>query len=374
MAVLPFAPTKSPIRIGFLSPHNPYDRCSFSGTAFFAAKALQGRPELAVRVLGHRPARFSDRLLRRPSPRISVDMLDLSDLDIVLGLVATPLLDDLAQQHPDMPFLHVTDATPAYLRDVYGWKIPFTADAAEARVAEKAAITIYSSEKIARRACRDLDLPALDHAVVPFGVNMDKLPEACPQKAALGELKLLFVGVDWERKGGDIAVAILDELRASGLPAHLTVIGALPDRHRAHPGITHTGFLAKSRRADTERLVAAYEDAHFLLLPSRGDCTPMVVAEAMSFGVPVLSSDVGGLSELVGGPGTGRVLPRYSPPGNWAAEIRGIISDPIAYSMMSDACFDRARSLLNWDQWAGTIADISAMNSALTGVRITSPP
>ena len=39
--------------------------------------------------------------------------------------------------------------------------------------------------------------------------------------------------------------------------------------------------------------------SHFLVLPTRADCTPHVVSEANAFGVPALSTRVGGLPGLV---------------------------------------------------------------------------
>ena len=119
-----------------------------------------------------------DRLLRRKSQMPRIPDMDLSGLDAVVGMVATPLLDELAAQS-NIPFLHITDATPAFLRESYGWAVPAEADHREARVAGQAAMTIYTSDVMAARAPADLGLPKLTASVLPFGVNFDHLPERC---------------------------------------------------------------------------------------------------------------------------------------------------------------------------------------------------
>ena len=157
----------TPLKLGFLCPYNPYDRLAFSGTASFAAQALEQQPGIDLRILGsHRPPGKFDRLLRRHPTEIKADQLDLDGLDAVVGLVATPLMEDLGRMHPRLPLFHVTDATPAFLRDAYGWAIPPDKDQREKRVAAHASATIYSSQVMARRAPADLELADSCHKVL----------------------------------------------------------------------------------------------------------------------------------------------------------------------------------------------------------------
>ena len=353
-----------PLKLGFLSPNNPFDRRSFSGTAFFAARALEQRPDIRLRILGpHRPPRALDRLLRRSNPKITADQVNTDDLDAVLGLVASPLLDQLMDRAPHLPSFHVTDATPAFLREAYGWKVPTEADAVETRVAARATKVIYSSPQITDRAARDLGLTDFAATSVPFGVNFDHLPPTCPKKPAFDRLNLLFVGLDWGRKGGDVAVATLDTLLARGINAHLTIVGRCPEAHRTHPHITYAGYLNKNRPRDADRLAALYSKTHVFLLPSRADCTPMVVTEAMAHGTPVLATDTGGIAMQIGGAGAGRVMAPFATPHKWAEIITEITADRAAYEMMSDAAFERAGRSLSWSSWAESVE--SCIRSAL---------
>lgn len=359
----------TPLKLGFLCPYNPYDRLAFSGTASFAAQALEQQPGIDLRILGsHRPPGKFDRLLRRHPTEIKADQLDLDGLDAVVGLVATPLMEDLGRMHPRLPLFHVTDATPAFLRDAYGWAIPPDKDQREKRVAAHASATIYSSQVMARRAPADLELADLLPTVIPFGVNLDDLPQTCPRKPPLNRLKLLFVGLDWVRKGGDVALAAIDQLNASGHFSELTVVGRCPERHRTHPAIVSVGFLNKTKPRSLTQLNALYRDAHLLLLPSRGDCTPMVVAEAMAHGTPVLATDTGGILEQIGGTGAGRTLPPLASPKEWAETILDMTSNPDGYALASDAAFDRSRTVFSWDRWAMGIENV--VRESLVGARV----
>lgn len=347
-----------PLTLGFLSPHNPFDLRAFSGTAFYAARALARLDGVQLRHLGnHRQPGILDRLRPARTPQTRFEDCDFTGLDAVVGLVASPLLDRMAETHPDLPFVHVTDATPRFLRDAYGWAVPDETDRIEARVVRKAAISVYSSEVLAERAPRDLGCPDMITAVQPFGVNSDAF--FFPPKSSLDKVNLLFVGIDWVRKGGDIAVAALDELLARGHDAQLTIVGRCPDRHRHHPAIRALGFLNKNRPREAARLARLYAEAHLLLLPSRADCTPMVVAEAMARGTPVLASNVGGIAAQIGGSGAGRVLDLHSTPALWAETILDMTADPDRYGFLSDAAADRARTCLNWDTWAEAIGSIA---------------
>ncbi len=71
----------------------------------------------------------------------------------------------------------------------------------------------------------------------------------------------------------------------------LTLFGRARDRGR--------GYLDKSRPKHAARLRALYAAAHLFVLPTRADCTPMVLAEAGAHGTPVLVTDTGGVGSLV---------------------------------------------------------------------------
>jgi glycosyltransferase involved in cell wall biosynthesis len=118
-----------------------------------------------------------------------------------------------------------------------------------------------------------------DHAekmpVIPFPENMpapdDEAVERAIADRTVDELRLLFIGVDWARKGGDRAMAVLEALRAQGVPASLTIIGGTPLTGEVPDGVRQLGFLDKSTPEGLAHLHGELLRSHFLLLPSRAE-------------------------------------------------------------------------------------------------------
>jgi len=102
---------------------------------------------------------------------------------------------------------------------------------------------------------------------------------------------ILFVGVDWERKGGPELLAAFREVRASVPEVELWIVGCTPPI--SDPGVRVFGRLQK------EKVAKYYADADVFCLPSRMDPSASVLAEAASYGLPVVATPVGGNPERV---------------------------------------------------------------------------
>jgi glycosyltransferase involved in cell wall biosynthesis len=360
------------VRVGFLSPHNPNDRAAFSGTVHHAARSLAQVPGLEVEVIGgYRPLPWHHRVSRRfrAERPVSLSRADFAAVDIVVGLVASPLLLQAADL-TRVPLIHLTDATPSFLRDVYGHDIPPAVDVQEARVLRACRRTIYSSDYMADRAVAEFGSLLRDRiGTVVFGTNCDNLPGTMPAKPGLGPVRLLWVGSRWVRKGGEIALSAARMLRAGGVDVHLTLVGDIPDTVRSAPGIEVVGYIDKSRPRDAARLRALYAEAHLFVLPTRADCTPMVLAEAGAHGTPVLVTDTGGVGSLVIDGVNGRLLAPGAAPADWATAIRTLTRDRATHAALCRASFEHARTRLTWQAWAQQIAALLRAEVAVEELR-----
>lgn len=353
----------APLRVGFLSVHNPYDRNCFSGTAYYMAQALRARDDTDLVIMGpHRPPRtgLAGKIFKRifGEQKAHFDRLDVAGLDVIIAPVASSLVAKFAEDLP-VPMVLITDATPAFLREFYGYDIPADADATETRALRFAQAAVYSSDYMADRARAEFaDLPEAGVFAIPFGINLDRLPPAPVVKPQPDPLQLLFIGQDWHRKGGDIAIDALDALLERGTDAELTVVGCSDPRADSHPNVTVLGYLNKNDPADNDRLTAALTEAHVFVLPTRADCTPMVIAEANAYACPVLVTNTGGIGSLMNEGTNGAMLPPGATGAEWADAIEAMTYDQTRYRALSQSSHAHCHAKLTWTAWADRITEV----------------
>jgi glycosyltransferase involved in cell wall biosynthesis len=191
--------------------------------------------------------------------------------------------------------------------------------------------------------------------VIPYGANLLTTPDADDIAQFLSrrharECELLFVGLNWERKGAQIAIETTSVLRKRGIDAHLTLVGCVPPHGFSVPDyVTITGKIDKTTQEGQDALAALYAQSHLLILPTRAECAAISLAEASAHGVPSLSTDVGGNSTLVKNGVNGHLFPLEAEPADYAGYALQLLGDSRKYSAMCWNSFERFQAELNWD-------------------------
>ena len=119
-------------------------------------------------------------------------------------------------------------------------------------------------------------------------------------------------------------------LRRTYPQARLTVAGSGPLREELGRAAAELGVAAAVRftgSLDNAGVAALYQDADLMLNPSRVDNMPISVLEALASGVPVVSTDVGGIPFLVEDGRTGLLI-RPGDPGAMAAAAARVLGEP----------------------------------------------
>jgi glycosyltransferase involved in cell wall biosynthesis len=138
-----------------------------------------------------------------------------------------------------------------------------------------------------------------------------------------GPVRILFVGNDLGRKGGDLLIDAARHLRQDARIPEFAIHLVTSAEVDPEPGvIVHRGLSANS-----PELITQYRDADIFCLPTRGDCLPMVLAEAAATGLPLISTDVGAIHEVVVPGRTGELIQSGSLDALIAA-LRALIEDP----------------------------------------------
>ena len=137
--------------------------------------------------------------------------------------------------------------------------------------------------------------------VLPFGANLEFIPshEDATRRKALEVCRLLLLGVNWEFKGGPIALETLKHLLDAGIDAELTVCGRVPAAGVSHPNLTVIPFLSKRDPVQVEKLVCLLRRSTFLLLATRAEAFGIVFCEASGCGSPSIARDTGGRGGVV---------------------------------------------------------------------------
>jgi glycosyltransferase involved in cell wall biosynthesis len=284
--------------------------------------------------------------------------------DAILSTGTRPL----AYLPPGAPAAIWTDATFAGMVDFYPSFSRLARETlrdghrAERAALARCSLAIFASDWAARTAVEAYDVPAERVRVVPFGANLDETPS--PEAVAdiirgrsREKLRLLFVGVDWFRKGGDVAAAVVEQLNRGGQRAELDVVGCVPPRPLPQWARVH-GFVAKHEEAGRRLLDQLYRDCHFLILPSRAECWGIVIGEAGAYGMPVVAADVGGIPSAVREGENGRTFPPEAGADAYATYLAETFASAAGYEALATAAHRHYLARLNWPVAAARVAEL----------------
>jgi UDP-glucose:(heptosyl)LPS alpha-1,3-glucosyltransferase len=144
--------------------------------------------------------------------------------------------------------------------------------------------------------------------VVYNGVDLDKFSAAARPAPDAETIRLLFVGMDYKRKGlGDLLKAI-SLIKAGTVLCSLDVVGQ-GDQRRFRRVAENLGISGAVRFYPPTRMVEAfYGRADLLVLPTRYDPFANVCLEALACGLPVVTTTANGAAEIVQDGQTGFIL------------------------------------------------------------------
>jgi len=194
------------------------------------------------------------------------------------------------------PAVLSTDGTPLNKRDMrvaYGLR-------REGRLAERAKQLAYSrlfgraaaivawSDWAKRSFVEDYGCKEEDVAVIPPGVDLAQF--------TVGERdnelpRILFVGGDFVRKGGDLLLDVFRRRFLGRAELRLVTKAEMAEE----PGVR----VFRDVQANSEQLLDLFRTSDIFVLPTRADCYSLVCMEALASGLPVVTTRVGGIPDIV---------------------------------------------------------------------------
>jgi glycosyltransferase involved in cell wall biosynthesis len=155
--------------------------------------------------------------------------------------------------------------------------------------------------------------PNSTHNIKPFftATYRESQKEPVAPRALTGPIKFLFVGTLSEGKRPLYAVQIVEALQRLGHNVSIDFYGEGKVRESLENYITANksdAFVTLKGNRDADEILSAYKNSHFLLLPSKSEGWPKVVAEAMFWGCCPLATGVSCVPYMLDGGRRGLVL------------------------------------------------------------------
>jgi glycosyltransferase involved in cell wall biosynthesis len=197
---------------------------------------------------------------------------------------------------------------------------------------------------------RDYGVPPDRVHVIPVGVDTQYWRPASNSRGS-GRVQILFVGGHFERKGGRL---LLDVFRSLRLHERADLHVVTRETVATSRGVTVHNDL----RNNSDDLLRLYQRADLFVLPTLADCFGNASIEAMATGLPVITTAIGGVPDIVDEGRTGFLLA----PGdrrNLARTLERLLDNAPLRAMMGEAARSRALTRFDSRTNAGRILDLA---------------
>lgn len=371
------------MRIAFVSTFDAKDVLNWSGTPFYMSTALEKEARIDYigplkhkinplfklkqyyqkMFLGYRNSgRYHQETLKYYSAQVAKKLAQL-DAEAILA----PLIQPIAFLESNKPIILWTDALYAGLLGFYSnannsnAKSITEGNLVTQECLSRCRLTIFSSAWAANTARELYGISREKIKIVPYGANIDSHPDQdeitkIVKNRSQQKIKLLFLAKDWHRKGGDIALAVAKELHETGHAVELTIIGNHLQHLKAKlPYVNYLGFVTKKTTRGRETLSQLLSESHFLILPSRADACPMVLAEANAFGLPCITTSVGGIRTAIKDGENGQTFSLFATTQDYCNFIVNQMTHRQDYEKLAFSSYHEYLTRLNWQVAARTV-------------------
>lgn len=343
-------PPGAGLRLALVADGRPDDRHTNSGVALGMLEALRADPGVAsvlpIDASFHRSAKALVALLSvKPSRtgwrvnyshgRFAVRMRSLLVTEQVERHRAEVDLVLLIRGHYqpfDFPYANFVDSTEALNRTLWPPLAvgDHAASIADDRAQLSSAVHVFTAgAHVAEHVIADYHIPRERVTAIGGGLNysLAEIAEWSP----LPQPTILFVGHDFERKGGDLLCQAFGRVRSAIPEARLLLVGRGSHVAGAQPGVTVLGDVD-----DRHTLSELYRTATVFCLPARFEPFGLVLLEAMAHGLPCVAANVGEIPQIFQQGALG-VLVEAGDVAGLADALIALILDPERQRMLSAA-------------------------------------
>ncbi len=175
----------------------------------------------------------------------------------------------------------------------------------ERRLAERTDVIFPMSEWLRHTFIEDYGQPPEKVVAVGAGPGLDRLPTQVDRDHE--RPRFLFVGKDFNRKGGPDLLRAFRLVRTERPDAELSIVGPL-EPPPAQSGVRYLGRLDRATPEGAAALDAAFRDATAFAMPSIYEPFGLVFLEAMAYRLACLATDSCAMPEIVADGATGFIV------------------------------------------------------------------
>lgn len=259
---------------------------------------------------------------------------------------------------PGVPAYCYFDATAAQVYGARAWEFASFSEAKaqdiiayQREVFEACAGIFPRTRWAAESVVRDYGIP--EAKVVVAGAGPNYYAEPLPH-GPYDSRSILFIGSEFERKGGPLIVDAFRRVRSVCPGARLMIAGCTPDI--SEPGVEVIGRIRKDAPGGLEKLLRLYGEASVFCMMSRFEPFGIVVIEAQNSFVPCVLPKRFAFPEMIDDGVTGRLVDEYEPE-LLAETLIDLLADPARLEQMGQAAHAYVRGKFTWDIAAARIHD-----------------
>jgi len=151
---------------------------------------------------------------------------------------------------------------------------------------------------------------------------------------------ILFVGVEWKRKGGEILLKVFEEVLKFHPDASLTIVGCSPKNIK----IPNCKVIGK---IPLENVAEYYKYASIFCMPTMREPFGIVFVEAMNYKLPIIANNIGCLPDLVKNDYNGYLIDNNIE--DYTKAICNLFENPQKCEQLGENGYKYAQKRFKWD-------------------------